>query len=150
MNYDYGLLSGIWQNDEAEANSALSNLLQALAPVHLWKGASGTWYRFSVYECNSVPYYDGANYILTKKISDDYYQPIYIGETNNCATRFSGHEKMLSALLHGMTHIHIHASASVGERLKIETDLRQQFWTPLNEQPTRAEPILYGLGNIFA
>ena len=107
------------------------------APLHNWRGVSGSWYPHSVYPIASIPsYLSSVNYIFARQRPDRLFDPLYIGESGEGDQRINNHEKLLPAVLLGATHVHVHLLATTKfERLQIETDLRRNFWTPLNRQP---------------
>jgi len=113
-------------------------------PRHGWRDASGRLHWFSIYPLGNVPSWIGqCVYIFARPRHDpaQFRDPLYIGEKGD-TDRFDNHEKLKPALARGATELHVHfTSGSRWERLDIETGLRNEHWTPLNEQPTRAEPV---------
>lgn len=114
-------------------------------PMHGWRGASGRLYWFSIYSLGSIPgRISQCVYVFARPRHDPAQcrDPLYIGEKGD-TDRFDHHEKLQPALALGGTELHVHfTSRSQWERLDIETDLRNQHWTPLNLQRTRApEPV---------
>lgn len=73
---------------------------------------------------------------------------LYIGECENLSDRIGPrHEKWAPAVRLGMTEVHVHLLAHTRqERLAVETRLRRQYPTPLNEQ----SPAMQGLGLLGA
>lgn len=121
------------------------NFLGGVEPLHGWRGYSGYWYPHSVYPISEVHWLLGwsVNYILARARADGYYDPLYIGQSGDFSERMSKHEKLVPALLLGATHCHVHLLArDKKHRLDIETDLRTQFATPLNKQPSPTYRIL--------
>ena len=102
-----------------------------------FKGASGTSYDFNVYpldeEFNSI----GAVYIFTKRtVSEEkgLHTLLYIGETDNLATRIPNHEKWPCVKKNNANCICIHRDDNGKSRLAKETDLREEHSTPCNDQ----------------
>jgi hypothetical protein len=114
------------------------------SPLHGWRDASGRLHWFSIYPLGNTPSWIGqCVYFFARPRHDpaQFRDPLYIGEKGD-TDRFENHEKLRPALALGGTELHVHfTSGSRWERLDIETDLRNTHWTPLNDQPTRAEPV---------
>jgi hypothetical protein len=107
-------------------------------PSHWWLGESGERHIFSVFELADSWDFDAIVYIPARARHDGLYDPLYIGQSGEGATRLSHHEKYAPALRLGLTHVHVLFESNRRRRLDIETDLRRRHWTPLNEQPTPA------------
>src|SRR5689334_12125851 len=100
-----------------------------------WPGVSGRSYRYWFYPIGHPLQPKPGNYIFAKVNQNNAWEPIYIGETDDLDTRVATHEKRERARLHGATHIHAHLSPSERSvRLDEETDLRNNFATPCNDQ----------------
>ncbi len=106
-----------------------------------------------------MPELEGCNYILARPRLDGrgFRDALYIGQTKNGDNRLSisRHEKFLPAQRLGATEVHVHLLTTfTQERLDIETDLRHEHPTPLNNQPTPAPATnalgLSGLGSLEA
>ena len=100
-------------------------------PDIYWVGVSGKKYGYWIYrietEFKEVP----GNYIFAKKVDEEKWTPIYIGETRNLNQRLENHEKAERAILNGATHIHAHTSSgSKAICLDEETDLIDR-WDPV-------------------
>ena len=108
---------------------------------HWWAGASGQRYYFSVFGIDDLYDFDGIVYILARLRSDGFFDPLYIGQSGEGDVRLSRHEKMPTARMLGATHVHVHFVENRITRFDIETDLRRQHYTPLNEQSTPALPL---------
>lgn len=110
---------------------------------HWWVGQSGKRYLFEVLLPSDIGEADGAGivYIPARERPDGFFDPLYIGQTRDGYDRISGHEKLAAARRLGMTHFHICWISNRAERFDVETDLRRNIWTPLNDQPTPARPV---------
>ena len=89
-----------------------------------------------------------AVYMFCRREHDGSITILYIGECENLAERIGPrHEKWAAAARLGMTEVHVHLLAQTRhERLAVETRLRRQYPTPLNEQ----SPAMQGLGLLGA
>jgi len=129
--------------------NALANYYYPQSEYYYWMGHSGISYIHTVYPFANFPGFAGpTNYIFVKRHSDGSRQPLYIGQSDNLHLRLKRHEKYLSAILAGANEIHVHyLSGSKQDRLDIETDLRHEHITLLNEQPING---LAGILNALA
>ena len=99
----------------------------------IWKGASGTGYKYWIYPINTTFGAGPGNYIFAKETQPNTYAPIYIGQTADLSERFDGHHKMSCIKQKGATHIHVHtSSAKEEERIAEETDLIHKWNPPCN------------------
>jgi len=91
----------------------------------MWEGASGTEYKYWIYDIgynnfDPVP----ANYIFAKETKPKTHSPIYIGETEDISERFNYHHKIDCIKRNGATHIHAHKSSdNKNVRVAEEQDL---------------------------
>lgn len=105
-------------------------------PEILWPGSSKRNYRYWIFPLNQVfnPS-QPCNYIFARKNQAGLWEPVYIGEASDIQERFDTHEKWPSINLHGATHVMAHTTlGGKAVRLAEETDLRQNWWTPCNDQ----------------
>lgn len=77
---------------------------------------------------------EAANYIFAKVSPQNYWQPIYIGQTSDLSERFDNHHAQPCISRNGATHIHAHTN-SAGEQARRaeETDLIQDHSPPCNK-----------------
>jgi hypothetical protein len=115
-------------------------------PRHSWQGASRRWYPFTIYSIDYIPsFIKSCNYIFARPKLDNTREAFYIGESANFTRELENHPKLEPARRLGATEVHVHfLTASLAERLDVETDLRRGHWTPLNYQPTPAQPRPFG------
>lgn len=100
-------------------------------------GASGISYRFEAYTVDTDFAEVGAVYIFTKRAfqgSPRLHELIYIGQSEALRTRIEGHEKWTCVNRHLCNCICVLVVSAAGRRLEIETDLRNAFKTPCNDQ----------------
>ena len=98
-------------------------------------GKSGANYTFTIHsdECdwNKVP---GVYLVLWKAPSpSDMYDPVYVGETENLAVRFSGHHKESCFMSHKWTHLAFMHEGSKEKRLSVEQDILKNYPWPCND-----------------
>lgn len=99
-----------------------------------WPGKSGKTYRYQYYIIGEKLKAEPGNYIFAKVVNN-IWVPIYVGETEDLDQRVATHEKRECARKNGATHIHAHLTPGTRQvRLDEETDLRQNFSPPCNEQ----------------
>ena len=101
-----------------------------------WTGLSGWTYRFWLYPIGTRFGPTGSNYIYVKRRpGTPYWDPVYIGETENMANRhISTHHQRNAIMANGATHIFVHVNNDERARLDEETDLRHAWPTPCNRQ----------------
>ncbi len=104
-----------------------------------WRGQSGNTYTFNLYNIGtffkSVP----GVYIFVKTETDDELSPIYVGEAEDLkdrlTTNLENHHKYDCVMNRGATHICTRTVRGGKEaRLDLETDLRQSYQPPCNDQ----------------
>ena len=100
-------------------------------------GLSGRRYVLRAHKLGDrIPKLPGV-YCFTKRLPDGDWYAIYIGEAEDLSDRVHrrlwSHEKCLSALIEGATHIAI-AATTLADRENIESDLRWAYDPPLNRQ----------------
>lgn len=97
-------------------------------------GISGKPYRYwpSSIQSNSFKNEPG-NYAFAKQVSANKYFIIYVGETSDLSTRFSGHHAAQCIRNHGVTHILTHTN-TIDEKVRRseETDLIRALRPPCN------------------
>ena len=96
-----------------------------------WTGASGKIYSFDVYTLGTKFNEVECVYLYTK-IVNNIYQPIYVGQTSQLATRLDQHangdedsDKCIQRS--GATLLHVHMLKPESSRLAVETDLRKKY-----------------------
>ncbi|QQE10742.1 hypothetical protein JD969_14710 [Planctomycetota bacterium] len=102
-----------------------------------WPGATGksyTYYVHPISELNTFNPNQAGNYIFAKLDTNNLWDPVYVGQTEDFKERFGDHEKLLCATRNGATHIHLHINNSAHDRIQEETDIRHNFTTPCNMQ----------------
>ena len=82
-----------------------------MAETIIWKGKSGEECKYWIYKLDDTHDAVPANYIFAKETSENYYVPIYIGETEDISVRFDNHHKMPCIRKNGATHLHTHKSS---------------------------------------
>ena len=93
--------------------------------THIWQGASGKLYEYTIVSLKTKFFDIPGNYIFTKQIKNQWVS-IYIGETGSLEDRLGpDHEKWDCAIkTHGATHIHFHKSEDDKDiRMAEEQDL---------------------------
>jgi hypothetical protein len=121
--------------------TTLSELFTQYPPtpqIHKWKGASGQWYIHSIFSIYNLPELGACNYILARYTwnANGFRVPLYIGQGKEGRLN-ANHEKFKPAIELGANEVHIcQLASSEQQRLDIETDLRREHPTPLNEQGT--------------
>jgi hypothetical protein len=96
-------------------------------PTCVWTGKSGTRYTYWVYPLPATfePNQLG-NYIYTRKDSQGYWQPIYIGQ-GDLNDRANNHHQAACIRQKGATHFHCHKNATEQARLVEERDLLANY-----------------------
>ena len=103
--------------------------------VVTWSGASGKAYKYYAYRIGHKLKAEAGNYIFARVNQNNQWEPVYIGETDDLDARVATHEKRECAQGNGATHIHAHlTSGGRAIRLSEESDLRENFTTPCNDQ----------------
>lgn len=92
-----------------------------------WKGASGTFYTYFIYEL-PITFTDNqdGNYIYAKLV-DNNWRPIYIGEGDLGRRIRPTHHKAACISSKGATHVHVHLNANETERISEENDLLENY-----------------------
>lgn len=100
----------------------------AEAPTVTWPGQSGSTYKYWIYARNATFQSKPGNYILSKRNAAGNWVAIYVGQTQDLATRFADHHHEMCIDGQGATHIHVHTNEGGKQaRLDEETDLRRKF-----------------------
>jgi predicted GIY-YIG superfamily endonuclease len=100
-----------------------------------WPGISGKKYSYHIYPFGTALKAEAGNYIYAKLNAQNQWEPLYIGETDNLDSRVATHEKRERVGDNGVTHIHAHLTPGDRSiRLNEETDIRNNFKTPCNDQ----------------
>jgi len=103
-----------------------------------WTGASGKTYKHYVYplprDWNFNFKAKAGNYIFAKVSPQNFWKPVYIGQTSDLSERFDDHHARTCITRNGATHIHVHTNnAGEAARRDEETDLIQAHDTPCNK-----------------
>ena len=110
------------------------------APYIDWQGQSGKAYRYVFLDLTQGINAIAINYAFVKHVGDNWFKPLYFGETDNAQDRITGaHEKWAPAIALGMTHVMAHSTPG-GEmnRRSEERDLIARWQPPLNVQYRQA------------
>jgi predicted GIY-YIG superfamily endonuclease len=100
-----------------------------------WPGVSGKSYTYHVHPFGTTLKAEAGNYIYSKLNQQGQWVPLYIGETEDLDNRVTTHEKRECVRRNGVTHIHAHLTLDgLAVRLAEETDIRNNFGTPCNDQ----------------
>ena len=112
------------------------NSCRSIPEIWGWQGRSGYWYAHNIFPMISAPKWIAeCNYLFVAVGGDHKRYPIYIGQTGNLRSRLTSHEKLRPALDLGATEIHVHLlGVSEDNRLLIEADLLDAYYTPLNQR----------------
>jgi hypothetical protein len=102
-----------------------------------FKGASGTSYSFEVWATDVTFKEVGAVYVFSKRVTDSAgkgtHTLLYIGQTDNLATRIPNHEKWPCVKRNSVNCICTHLDNSEKSRLDKEADLIKGNTTPCND-----------------
>ena len=117
-----------------------------------WPGRSGCRWITTVHPLFHNFSAQPAVYLMVRRDTDGSRYPLYIGQTENLRRRMMEHtkDKLMRAYRLGANELHAHYIAErEGDRITIETDLRNAHATPINEQATSALGGLFGLGKLY-
>jgi hypothetical protein len=106
-----------------------------------WQGQTGKVYRYVFLDLSRPISAIAVNYAFVKAMGDNWYRPLYFGESDNARARIGGaHEKWAAAIALGMTHVMAHSTQG-GEvaRLDEERDLIARWQPVLNVQHRQAK-----------
>lgn len=93
-----------------------------------WNGASGTSYKYYVYELpHSFNDDQNGNYIYTKINNNNKWVPIYIGQGDLGDRVGPSHHKADCISSKGATHVHVHLNSTEKNRLSEESDLLANY-----------------------
>ena len=121
-----------WSTPKIDQSLTMGN-----SPDILWEGLSGTKYGYWISPIDSSWKQAPGNYIFAKETSpgSNRWLPVYIGQSEDLADRFSHHEKADCAIRNGATHIHNHTSSpDVAVRCAEEADLIKKWQPVCNDQ----------------
>jgi hypothetical protein len=92
-----------------------------------WPGASGTKYKYWVYERHpKINEGQDGNYIYAK-IENNTWQPVYIGEGDLSKRATSDHHRTACIDKKQATHVHVHTNGTKESRRAEERDLLANF-----------------------
>lgn len=103
---------------------------------HYWRGQSGQWYTFTIYEMsgkwNPVP----GIYIFARPMQSGLWLALYVGKAINFETRLTpSHSEWIRAVRLGATHVHAMTVQADESVLSIyEKDLIESLAPTLNQQ----------------
>lgn len=101
--------------------------------IHVWTGASGQKYRYTVYMFGTVFGPGAANYVFARETRPGQYTPVYIGQTGDLSEPFDNHLAMQCIRLNRATHIHVKLSNAPEEQRRAErSDLIAEWNPPCN------------------
>ena len=102
----------------------------------LWFGASGTSYKFSVFDLRVQWNKVGGIYVMAQRtyMAGSSVRALYIGRTNDFSIRMPQHEKWPDALFYGANEVHAMVVSTAEVRSRIEEDLIVGQAPILNEQ----------------
>lgn len=101
--------------------------------IHVWVGASGQKYRYTVYMFGTAFGPGAANYIFARETRPGQYLPVYIGQTRDLSEPFDNHLAMQCIRLNRATHIHVKLSTAPEEVRRAErSDLIAEWNPPCN------------------
>ena len=100
---------------------------------HVWTGASGKKYCYSLYMFGTAFGPGAANFIYAREIKPGLHFPIYVGHTADLSEPFSDHLVMQCVRMTRATHIHVrYNDAGEGQRHAEQADLVAQLTPPCN------------------
>jgi hypothetical protein len=119
--------------------AGLASLISPKPQIVIWRGASRTAYEMQNDSIGATYRIIPGVYVFCRQISNDKWQAIYVGETDNLARRLTDelaqHHAWKSIIAAGATHIcTLHVPGVLSERLNIETDLRHSLIPVCNRQ----------------
>lgn len=98
--------------------------------IHLWRGASGQRYRYTVYMMGTVFSPGPANYILARETRPGQYLPLYIGHTEDLSVPLDDPLVTQCVRQHRATHIHVKLSTAPEEVRRAERSDLIAAWQP--------------------
>ena len=103
-------------------------------PKYDWKGNSDKTYTYFIYRLPaSFDSNQPGNYIFSRKNSQGYWSPIYIGQGDlNDRANYNHQEQCIKQK--GATHFHCHLNSNEHDRLDEESDMLDNY--PQAYQPT--------------
>lgn len=116
----------------------------------VWPLGNGQTFNFEVYDPKAVTWNKVSGlyiftYIAAVKDGINYWEPLYIGQTNDFSSRIPSHERFNEAIRRGATHIHAVVVAQSADRDTLERLLIQHCKPVMNEQLKG-----FGLGRLAA
>jgi hypothetical protein len=100
----------------------------------LWPIGNGQSLQFEVFKIGSVTWNKVAGLYIFTYSDGKYWQPLYIGQTNDFSTRLPSHERLEEAARKGATHIHAAVVQQQANRDAWEKSMIAAHQPPLNEQ----------------
>jgi hypothetical protein len=102
--------------------------------VHVWLGASGREYRYSIYMFGTAFGPGAANFIFAREFTPGRNVPLYIGHTNDLSVPFPNFVIAQCIKLRRVTHVHVHFNETSEEIRRAErSDLIAQWNPPCNQ-----------------
>lgn len=104
--------------------------------IHVWLGASGRKYRYSVYMFGTAFGPGPANLVFAREMRPDHYVPVYVAQTGDLSEPLDLHPAMQCIRLNRATHVHVrHSTAPELVRLAECADLIRRWNPTCNAQP---------------
>ena len=99
-----------------------------------WPTADGKKHEFEVYSPNVSWNSVGGIYIFTYLQANNYWKPLYIGQTEDFSQRIPNHERWAEAVRRGATHIHVKVVSHASTRDVLELMLIKYCQPPMNDK----------------
>lgn len=97
-----------------------------------WRGASGGPYRYEIFDITAPPRcHSPANFIYARREADRTWTALYVGATTSLEQQFAGGRSQPFIIEHGVTHVHVHASAPDADSRAFEVRDLVAYWQPL-------------------
>ncbi len=101
--------------------------------LHVWSGASGKRYRYSLYMFGTAFGPGAANFIFAREIKYGVHFPIYVGQTADMSRPLVDDATMECVRTSRPTHIHVkYNEAGEEQRLAEQSDLIEKLSPPGN------------------
>lgn len=98
--------------------------------IHVWTGASGQQYRYTVYMFGTAFGPGAANYILARETQPGQYLALYVGQTRDLSASFDRHPAMECLRDSRATHVHVKFSVAPDEVRRAERSDLIARWNP--------------------
>lgn len=101
----------------------------------IWKGVDGALYEFSEHPHASDWAEVGGIFLFAARFANGNWNPLYVGHSDNLASRVPVDEKWPWAVRLGATHVLACAVAEETKRAKIALEMIARLKPPLNDYP---------------